>query len=108
MSGGSYNYEFIRVEDEYVDKMFDDELNSLMKDLVKLLHDLEWWQSSDYGEEDYRKTVDKFKKKYLKQYNKKMCYDFCPHKKLSVYIQEEIERLKELEEINANKNNEHC
>lgn len=67
MSGGSYNYEFGRIEDEYVGKMFDSQLNSMMKDLVDVLHDLEWWQSCDSSEERYRDTVRKFKKKWFKQ-----------------------------------------
>lgn len=49
MSGGSYNYMYCRVEDEYVDRMYDSQLNSMMKDLCELLHDLEWWQSCDYS-----------------------------------------------------------
>lgn len=67
MSGGSYKYEFGRIEDEYVGKMYDSQLNAMMKDLCKLLHDLEWWQSCDYSEERYRDTVRKFKKKWFKQ-----------------------------------------
>ena len=47
MSGGSYNYMYCRVEEEYVDRMYDSQLNEMMKDLVKVLHDLEWWQSCD-------------------------------------------------------------
>lgn len=65
MSGGSYNYMYYQFEDTYVDKMYDIELDEMMSDLVRLLHDLEWWQSSDYGEEDYRKTVTAFKKKWF-------------------------------------------
>ena len=67
MSGGSYNYMYCRIEDEYVGKMYDSQLNAMMKDLCKLLHDLEWWQSCDYSEERYRDTVRKFKKKWFKQ-----------------------------------------
>ena len=66
MSGGSYNYMFGRVEDEYVGRMYDPILNEMMKDLVVLLKDLEWWQSGDNAEEYYRKTVKKFKEKYFK------------------------------------------
>ena len=43
MSGGSYDYMYSRVEEEYVDRMFDSQLNTMMKDLASLLHDLEWW-----------------------------------------------------------------
>lgn len=67
MSGGSYNYMYCRVSDEYIDRMFDSQLNSMMKDLVKVLHDLEWWQSCDTGEDTYRRTVTEFKKKWFKQ-----------------------------------------
>lgn len=45
MSGGSYSYVYCRVEEECVNRMFDSQLNEMMKDLVKVLHDLEWWQS---------------------------------------------------------------
>ena len=67
MSGGSYCYMFDRIEEEYVGRMFDSQLNSMMKDLVKVLHDLEWWQSCDTGEDTYRRTVTEFKKKWFKQ-----------------------------------------
>lgn len=67
MSGGSYCYMFGRIEEEYVGRMYDSQLNEMMKDLVKVLHDLEWWQSCDTGEETYRRTVTEFKKKWFKQ-----------------------------------------
>ena len=67
MSGGSYNYMYCRIEEEYVDRMYDSQLNEMMKDLCKLLHDLEWWESCDYSEDTYRKTVTEFKKKWFKQ-----------------------------------------
>ena len=37
MSGGSYNYMYCRVSDEYIDRMFDSQLNSMMKDLVDVI-----------------------------------------------------------------------
>ena len=67
MSGGSYNYMYCRIEDEYVGRMFDSQLDNMMKDLVEVLHDLEWWQSCDSSEERYRDTVRKFKKKWFRQ-----------------------------------------
>lgn len=67
MSGGSYSYVYCRVEEECVNRMFDSQLNEMMKDLVKVLHDLEWWQSSDTGEDTYRMAVTEFKKKWFKQ-----------------------------------------
>ena len=67
MSGGSYSYVYCRVEEECVNRMFDSQLNEMMKDLVKVLHDLEWWQSCDCDEKRYREEVTKFKKKWFKQ-----------------------------------------
>ena len=67
MSGGSYSYIYNRVEEECVNRMYDSQLNEMMKDLVKVLHDLELWKSSDTGEETYRRTVTEFKKKWFKQ-----------------------------------------
>ena len=67
MSGGSYNYGYSTIEYEYANRMYDVELNEMMMDLSKVLHDLEWWQSGDIGEEEYRKTVAGFKKKWFKR-----------------------------------------
>ena len=67
MSGGSYSYVYCKVENECVGRMFDRQLDEMMKDLVKVLHDLEWWQSSDTGEDTYRMAVTEFKKKWFKQ-----------------------------------------
>lgn len=67
MSGGSYSYMCYRIEDEYVGRMFDDQLDEMMKDLCKVLYYLEWWRSSDFDEDSYRKTVTEFKKKWFKQ-----------------------------------------
>lgn len=67
MSGRSYNYMYSRINDEYVGRMHDSQLDEMMKDLVDLLHDLEWWQSSDTGEDTYRRAVTEFKKKWFKQ-----------------------------------------
>lgn len=67
MSGGSYNYMYSRINDEYVGRMHDSQLDEMMKDLVDLLHDLEWWQSCDCDEKRYRESVTKFKKKWFKQ-----------------------------------------
>ena len=67
MSGGSYSYVYCKVENECVGRMFDRQLDEMMKDLVKVLHDLEWWQSCDCDEKRYRESVTKFKKKWFKQ-----------------------------------------
>ena len=65
MSGGSYNYMYSTVEDEYVGRMYDAELDALIKDLVPVLKAVEWWQSCDTSEKSYREAVRKFKKKWL-------------------------------------------
>lgn len=65
MSGGSHNYISYDIEELLVGKMFDPVLDELMKDVADLVHDLEWWQSSDTIEEVYRETVAKFKRKWL-------------------------------------------
>ena len=65
MSGGSYNYICYTLEEECKGAMYDAEMNDLIKDLVKVLHDLEWWQSGDTSEEQYRETLAKFKKKWF-------------------------------------------
>lgn len=67
MSGGSYDYKSYVIEEYYVGRMYDLELNEMLKDLVKVLHDVEWWQSGDISEESYRETVTKFKKKWFKR-----------------------------------------
>lgn len=65
MSGGSYNYIYSRLSDECENRMYDAEMDDLIKDLCKVLHDLEWWQSCDSSEERYRKTLCTFKKKWF-------------------------------------------
>lgn len=65
MSGGSYNYIYQKLAQECCGRMYDDETNDLIEDLCKVLHDLEWWKSCDMNEEDYRKTLSEFKKKWF-------------------------------------------
>lgn len=66
MSGGSHNYIYSRLSQECEGEMHDVEMNDLIKDLCEVLHDLEWWQSGDYSEDQYRETVSEFKKKWFK------------------------------------------
>lgn len=66
MSGGSHNYIYSKLSEECEGEMHDAEMDDLIKDLCKVLHDLEWWQSGDYSEEQYRKTVSEFKEKWFK------------------------------------------
>ena len=65
MSGGSHDYLYSRIEEEYCGAMHDIELNDLMTDIVNLLHDLEWYDSGDYGEDTYREAVNGFKQKWF-------------------------------------------
>ena len=65
MSGGSYDYVFAKVDNECNGRMYDYEMNDFIIDFVEVLHKLEWWQSGDLGEEDYRKCLNKFKAKWF-------------------------------------------
>lgn len=65
MSGGSYDYLYGRIDDMYVGRTYDAELDDMLEDLCGVLHDLEWWRSSDYSEEDYRESLAKFKAKWF-------------------------------------------
>lgn len=65
MSGGSMNYLFCQVHEEAVGMMGDAELDELMHDISNLLRDCEWWHSGDICEEDYRKSIARFKAKWL-------------------------------------------
>ena len=69
MSGGSFDYMYNRIEETYVGEMQDADLDEMMKDLCGVLHDLEWWKSCDYNEEDYRKSAKAFKQKWLRGYD---------------------------------------
>lgn len=63
-SGGSYDYTY-NCLDIYYHSVYDEELDLMIQDLREVLHDLEWWQSCDIGEEDYRKTLNNFKNKWF-------------------------------------------
>lgn len=81
MSGGSYNYICYKLKEECNGAMYDAEMNDLITDLCEVLHDLEWWQSADSSEERYRKTLNKFKKKW---------FNGDREKRLKGYIDEQI------------------
>lgn len=67
MSGGSYNYISYTLSDECAGRMHDAEMNDLIRDLCEVLHELEWWQSGDTIDENYRKSLAKFKAKWFGQ-----------------------------------------
>lgn len=85
MSGGSHGYICYRIEEELCGQMYDAELNDLMKDIVELAHDLEWYDSSDISEESYKKTVAEFKRKWFKAKRED---------RLKVYIDDAVEKLR--------------
>lgn len=66
MSGGSYNYIYCRLSEECKNRMYDAEMDDLIKDLCEVLHDLEWWKSCDSSEKEYRATLARFKAKWFK------------------------------------------
>jgi hypothetical protein len=61
------------------------EMNNLIKDLVPVLKELEWWRSDDISEEDYRKTLKEFKQKWLRNNSTE---------NLKSIINEEVEKLR--------------
>lgn len=65
MSGGSYNYFYCELLNQCCGQMHDAELDIFVKDFALVLKDLEYWQSSDKSEEDYRERVNAFKTKWL-------------------------------------------
>jgi len=60
MSGGSFNYMYSKIIETYGGEMCDPNMEQLLADFCKVLHDLEWWQSGDIAREDYGKTVKEF------------------------------------------------
>lgn len=69
MSGGSYNYLYNTVEEEYAGRMLDPEMDALIEDLVPVLKAVEWYVSGDTGETAYRAKVQAFKEKWLRGKN---------------------------------------
>lgn len=66
MSGGSYDYIYCRLKEECDGRMYDAEMDDMIRDLVEVLHDLEWWKSADSSEDEYRATLTRFKAKWFK------------------------------------------
>lgn len=86
MSGGSHQYICWKIEEELVGKMHDRELDDLMRDIAELAHDLEWYDSGDYGYETYGESIKKFKDKWCKSNRTK---------RLQGYIDKGIEQLRD-------------
>lgn len=96
MSGGSFNYLYSTIEYGAVGFMEDEEMDDLMSDIVKVLHDLEWWKSGDIGEEDYRDTVKKFKKKWFNPDGRE---DKLREDRLKEYMEDILNRAKKEMEV---------
>ena len=69
MSGGSLNYFYCQLED-HVGDFGDKELDELVKDLVELFHDREWYLSSDTGVGDWNEARDAFKAKWFTKHGR--------------------------------------
>lgn len=72
MSGGYFDYFYLRLEDLAKDiaptvTQEEKELSEFLLDLSIVLHDLEWWKSCDVGYEEFQDTWVKFKNKWLKE-----------------------------------------
>ena len=65
MSGGYMDYVYARVA-EAAAYVKDKEVHDLLMDLSELLHDLEWYESGDYGRDTYLRSLAEFKKKWFK------------------------------------------
>lgn len=66
MSGGSMGYIYCTLQ-EYEGYLCDYEMDDLLKDFCKVLHDAEWMHSGDISEEKYQKTLNEFKSKWFSQ-----------------------------------------
>lgn len=85
MSGGSMNYIYARIS-EAAYYVHDKEIKELLKDLSELMHDLEWYESGDYGKATYLKSLAEFKKKWFKDDRTE---------RLKSYIDESLKDVKE-------------
>ena len=85
MSGGAYDYIYYKLEDACKGQMYDAEMDDLITDLCKVLHDLEWWQSGDYSSSDYYESLDEFKKKW---------FGGTRNERLKEYLNSELDEMK--------------
>ena len=66
MSGGSMEYCFLQIA-EASEKTDNPIIRKLLLDVADVLHDEEWWKSSDICRSDYEKTLAKFGHKWLRK-----------------------------------------
>lgn len=72
MSGGHFDYKDLSLKDEIFGwngekgNVFEDkEITELIYDVFGLIHEFDWYQSGDTGEEDYLKAKKNFKEKWF-------------------------------------------
>lgn len=65
MSGGYFDYLCFKIAETYEGCMEDPVLDAMLVDFVKVLHDLEWYKSCDIGPDDYHRTANWFKNKWI-------------------------------------------
>lgn len=66
MSGGSHDYQFHCLEN-YIESMrkYDSELADLMDDVMRLCHDIEWYESGDYDLVELQSSIADFKDSWM-------------------------------------------
>ena len=99
MSGGRLGY-FYNHLTEHVGDFGDVELDDLVKDLVELFHDREWYLSGDTSEGEWREARKKFKEKWL--------YKGAREERFQQYIDEAAEKLRDEFGLNDHKRCETC
>lgn len=79
MSGGHWNYEDDRLkneifgyDEEIKNPLGDIELSAMLLDMLKLLHEYDWYVSGDTGRERWDEARTNFKKRWLKGDRKEM------------------------------------
>lgn len=72
MSGGLFDYRDLSLKNEIFGlnkekgNVFEDkEITELIYDVFNLIHEFDWYQSGDTGEEDYLKAKNDFKEKWF-------------------------------------------
>lgn len=67
MSGGYYNYKYYEF-DEYIEDIrpYDPVVATIMEDIKNICHDLEWCKSGDTSDEDLMRSLDVFKRRWIK------------------------------------------
>lgn len=72
MSDGSMDYIYSSLDSSASGRMGDRELNAMLEDFVKVLHDCEWMHSCDISKEKYLETVVNFKQKWFGNRDKRL------------------------------------